>query len=145
LLCRTKSGKPQLGLIDYGQVKRLSKEMRHLFARLIIALDDDDRSEISRLMSDAGFVSKNMNPDVIYLYAKVGYDQDNKDLTSGMHIQMFMEDLESRDPIVQLPKDFIMISRASLILRGLSHALHQSRSIAKAWRPIAERVLKEDI
>jgi hypothetical protein len=26
--------------------------------------------------------------DVIYLYAKVGYDQDNKQLTKGQHIQM---------------------------------------------------------
>lgn len=134
-----------MGLIDYGQVKRLTKETRHLFAKLIVALDDDDKDQIIELMKEAGFVSKHMDPEVIYLYAKVGYDQDNAELTAGRHIQLFMEDLESQDPIVQLPKDFIMVSRTTLILRGLCHALRQSRSIAKSWRHIAERVLREDI
>jgi len=144
LLCRSYDGTPQLGLIDYGQVKRLSKEKRVLFAKLIVALDDDNRDEIIRLMQEAGFRSQKMDPEVIYLYAKVGYDQDNASLTNNMHIQMFMEELESRDPIIQLPNDFIMISRASLILRGLSHALHQSRSVARCWRPLAERVIQEE-
>ena len=44
----------QLGLIDYGQVKRLSDEDRHLFCRLIIALADDNRNEIIRLTKEAG-------------------------------------------------------------------------------------------
>jgi hypothetical protein len=93
----------------------------------------------------SGFKSQHMDPEVIYLYAKVGYDQDNKELLKGMHIQMFMEELERRDKILQLPYDYITVARASLILRGLCHALHQSRSMAKCWRPIAERVLREDI
>lgn len=132
-------------MIDYGQVKVLdTKEKRHLFAKIIIALDDDDRPEVVRLMKEAGFVSERMDPEVIWLYAKVGYDDDNAELTGGKHIQMFMEDIQARDPIVQLPRDFIMVSRCTLMLRGLCHALMQKRSIAKSWRPIAERVLRED-
>jgi aarF domain-containing kinase len=145
LLCAQEDGSPQLGLIDYGQVKKLSKEKRHLFSKIIIALDDDNREDIIRLMKEAGFKSEKMDPEVIYLYAKVGYDQDNLKLTKGKHIQLFMEELQQRDPIIQLPTDFIMIGRTSLILRGLAHALHQGRSVAEIWRPIAERVLKEDI
>jgi predicted unusual protein kinase regulating ubiquinone biosynthesis (AarF/ABC1/UbiB family) len=132
-------------LIDYGQVKKLSKETRHLFSKIIIALDDDNREDVVRLMKEAGFKSQKMDPEVIYMYAKVGYDLDNLQLTNGKHIQLFMEDLQQRDPIIELPTDFIMISRASLILRGLAHALHQTRSVASIWRPMAERVLKEDI
>jgi len=145
LLCRAVDGSPQLGLIDYGQVKRISREKRHLFAKIIIALADDDRERIVELMKEAGFKSQRMDPEVIYLYAKVGYDMDNKELTKGKHIQMFMEDLQARDPIIELPEDFLMASRTTLMIRGLAHALHQSRSIAKSWRPIAERVLREDI
>jgi len=96
-------------------------------------------------MKEAGFQSERMDPEVIFLYAKVSYDQDSKELTNGKHIQMFMEDLQSRDPIKQLPEKFMMIGRASILLRGLAHALKQSRSVAKIWRPIAERVLKDDI
>ena len=50
------------------------------------------------------FKSKHLDEDVIYLYAKVGYDEDNDELTNGKHIQLFMEDLQSRDPIDALPR-----------------------------------------
>lgn len=145
LLLRKADGSPQLGLIDYGQVKRLTKEDRHLFCRIVLALADDDRAAIVRLVKEAGYVSKRMDPDVIYSYAKVAYDEDNAELTKGLHIQMFMEDLQARDPIHALPYDFIVIGRASLLLRGLAHALKQPRSVAKSWKPIAERVLREDL
>ena len=85
-----------------------------------------------------------MDPEVIYLYAKISYDQDNEELLGGKHVQMFMEDLEARDPIKELPTDFLMASRASIILRGLAHALRQSRSVARIWRPIAEQVVRDE-
>lgn len=135
----------KVGLIDYGQIKELNKEERHLFARIVIALAEDNRSEVIRLMKLAGFRSEKMDPEVIYLYAKVGYDEDNRELTGGKHIQMFMEELQGRDPIRSLPEAYIMVSRASLMLRGLAHALHQPRSVAKLWKPIAERVIKENL
>jgi aarF domain-containing kinase len=133
-----------LGLIDYGQVKRLPKETRIAFCELIIALADDDRDEIVRLMKQLGYKSRDMDEDNIYLYAKVGYDQDNYELLGGKHIQVFMEELQAKDPIDTLPRDLLMVSRASIMLRGLAHSLHQSRSVAKAWRPIAEKVLQDE-
>ena len=56
-----------------------------------------------------------------------------------------MESLEARDPIEQLPTQYIMVGRTSVMLRGLAHALRQSRSVAIAWKPIAEKVLEDDI
>jgi predicted unusual protein kinase regulating ubiquinone biosynthesis (AarF/ABC1/UbiB family) len=126
-------------------VKRISQADRHLFCRLVLALADDDKPKIIELMKEAGFKSRNMDPDVIYAFAKVSYDEDSKELTKGLHIQMFMEELQKRDPIEELPYEWIVIGRCSIILRGLAHALQQPRSTAKLWRPIAERVLKEDL
>jgi aarF domain-containing kinase len=145
LLLREDDGSPALGLIDYGQVKRLSKETRHLFAKLIVALDDDNKDEIVKRMKEAGMKTKNMDPEVIYLYAKVSYAEINEKILQGRHVQVFMEDLEKRDPIVQLPTELLMASRCSILLRGLALALHQNRNVATAWRPIAEKVLKENI
>ncbi len=90
------------------------------------------------------YKSKRMDPANIYLYAKIGYDEDNDKLTCGKHIQLFMEELEKNDPIESLPRDIFMVSRASILLRGLAHALHQHRSVAKAWKPIAEQVLRKE-
>lgn len=144
LLLGVDDGNPQLGLIDYGQVKKLPDNIRLLFCKLIIALADDNRQDIIRLMKEAGYKSKYMDEDNIYLYAKVGYDEDNEELTGGKHIQLFMEELENKDPIKQLPKDLLMVSRASILLRGLAHVVNQNRSIAKAWKPIAEEVLQRE-
>ena len=145
LLVREGDGSPAIGLIDYGQVKRLPKQRRHSFAKLIIALDEDNRDEIFRCTKELGLRTKNMNPEIFYLWSKVSFDQDNHQILGGKHVQLFMEDLEARDPVQSLPRDLLMVSRASILLRGLGHALHQNRSVAKAWRPIAERVLREDI
>ena len=144
LLLGVEEGKFKLGLIDYGQVKKLPDATRLLFSKLVIALADDNRADIVRLMKEAGYKSKYMDAHNIYLYARVGYDEDNDELTGGKHIQLFMEDLQSRDPILELPKDLLMASRASILLRGLAHVLHQRRSIAKAWKPIAEKVLEKE-
>ena len=125
-------------------MKALSKEDRLLMCKIIVALADEKKEEVIRLMKEAGYKSQNMNNDVIYLYAKVSYDEDNDELTGGKHIQLFMEDIQAKDPIEALPKDFIMVGRISVMLRGLGHALHQPRSVAKAWKPIAESVLKKE-
>jgi len=133
----------KLGLIDYGQVKAISKENRVLLAKMIIALTENDKLEVIRLIREVGYKSTHSNPDLTYIYARLMLDADNKRLTEGLHIQKFMENLEKRDPIVSLPREFVMVCRVSLMLRGLGHALKQPRSIASAWRPIAERVLRE--
>lgn len=138
-------GIPQLGLIDYGQVKEITKEERLHMCKIIIALADDDKDQIVKLMKEAGYQSRDMNPEVIYKYAKVSYDEDTDELTEGKHIQLFLEDIQARDPITSIPQQFIMVGRTSIMLRGIAHALRQSRSVAKAWKPLAEKVLKDEI
>lgn len=86
-----------------------------------------------------------MKEDVLYKYARVAFDEDNQKITGGLHIQLFMEAIEKADPIVQLPRELIMVSRTSILLRGLAHALRQDRSVAKLWKPIAERALRESV
>lgn len=144
LLLGVEDGKPQLGLIDYGQVKVLTKEERLLFCKMIVALADDDKEQICHCLKESGYVSKNMNKEIMYKFARVAYDEDNEELTEGKHIQLYMEHLHDNDPVKHLPQQYIMASRVSILLRGLGHAVHQSRSVAKAWKPIAINALKEE-
>jgi len=137
-------GKPQIGLIDYGQVKDISKEERLLLCKIVIALANDDKDSLVKHMAEAGYKSKNMDREVMYKFAKVSYDEDDEELLEGMHIQLFLDDLEARDPVSSLPEPYIMVGRTSVILRGLAHALRQPRSIAKAWESIAQKVLEAE-
>jgi aarF domain-containing kinase len=70
LLLGVEEGKPQLGLIDYGQVKTLTTEERLLFCRLIIALADDDKDKIVEALTEAGYKSEKMDPNIMYTYAR---------------------------------------------------------------------------
>lgn len=49
--------------------------------------------------------------------------------------------LHDVDPTVNMPDDYVLVIRASTMLRGLGHMLNQHRSVAKAWAPIADKVL----
>jgi aarF domain-containing kinase len=73
LLLGMDNGEPQLGLIDYGQVKKLSKEDRLVLCELIVALANEDKPEIVRLVKKAGYKSKYMEDELIYKYAKVSF------------------------------------------------------------------------
>ena len=144
LLLGVEEGKPQLGLIDYGQVKVLTKEERLLLCRIIVALANHDKESVVSLLKEAGYKTKYMDPNIMYRFATLSYDEDNPELTEGKHIQVYMEHLHDNDPVEHLPQQYIMASRVSILLRGLGHAVHQSRSVAKAWKPIAEQELKKE-
>jgi len=58
----------RLGLIDYGQVKRIAPETRVTYAKLIIALCEDNKDDIIRIWNkDMNQKSRVNDPDVTYL------------------------------------------------------------------------------
>lgn len=48
------------------------------------------------------------------------------------------------DQIVQVPDEYIMAFRASLLLRGFSYALHYRYSHSEAWASLAKQVIAEN-
>jgi len=139
-----KQSLPKLGLIDYGQVKSLPHSHRILFCKLIIALANEDKRHVVKYMKQAGFKTKYMKDTTIYLFAKFFYDEDSKDLLQGKYIQNYLDELNQEDPIITVPQEFILAGRTSFILRGLAHELKEERSVSKIWKPIAEKVLKDE-
>ena len=87
----------KLGLIDYGQVKQLTKDQRLLMCKLIIALANEDKEKVVELTAKTGYRSKYMDKDNTYLYSKISFDEDNNKITNGVHIQEFLESLDETD------------------------------------------------
>lgn len=48
-----------------------------------------------------------------------------------------------QDRTVAMADDYVLVVRASLMLRGLGHMLNQHRSTAKSWEPLAVKVLTD--
>lgn len=133
----------RLGLIDYGQVKRMTLEDRIKYAKLIIGLADNDDQRILQAFKDIGVKTKYMKPDILLKTARFWNDRDTVDVTNGLNVQLFMEWLHEQDPVVELPDEFVMASRVSILLRGMGNAFQLQLSTAKAWKPYAEALLRQ--
>jgi aarF domain-containing kinase len=84
----------RLGLIDYGQVKHISKEHRLNLAKLTLALAEGNKQDILRVLTqDMGIRSKKMDPYVLEKQARLMFDKDDRSVTEGMNIQLFVEHL----------------------------------------------------
>jgi len=64
----------RVGLIDFGQVKRITDERRLNFARVVLAVQKDDPVEITKWMNAIGYRTKSNNPYYISGAAKYGFD-----------------------------------------------------------------------
>ncbi|CCI50684.1 unnamed protein product, partial [Albugo candida] len=135
----------RIGLIDYGQVKRISLEHRIKLAKLTVALAEGSREDIVHALTvEMGVRSAKMNSYFLEKQARLMFDRDDLTVTEGMNVQSFVEYLDSIDQIVQVPDEYIMAFRASLLLRGFSYALHYRYSHSEAWASLAKQVIAEN-
>lgn len=133
----------RLGLIDYGQVKRMSVADRINYAKLIIALSRNDAQEVVRLARDeTGFRTKNMNNDVTYRSLAFFHCRDSDDILQGMNVSEFMEWMEKTDPVEKINDEFVMVGRVSLLLRGMTNAFGMKVRISDYWKDAAAEFLR---
>jgi aarF domain-containing kinase len=133
----------RLGLVDYGQVKRMTERDRIIYAKLVIAMSRDDRKEIVRLLSDEiGFKTRDMNEDVIYRTTVFWNDRDTDDVTMGLSVHHFSEWLDETDPVVHVNDEFIMCGRVSFLLRGVANAFGLQVRVSDVWKDSAAAFLK---
>jgi aarF domain-containing kinase len=141
-------GLERIALVDYGQVKELPPHQRTALARLVVALaradaaNPEHRGVIAGLLNAVGFKTAHNTPDALFTLAQIGIDRDDALVTGGRNCLALMQELFAADPTVAMADDFVLVVRASLMLRGLGHMVGQHRSVAAAWAPLAEAVLR---
>jgi hypothetical protein len=75
----------RVGLIDFGQMQKVSVESRILIAKLILAIKANNSEKIVSLWARMGFKTKNMDPYVLEKHARVAFDS----LGPGEHFLLF--------------------------------------------------------
>ena len=84
----------RLGLIDYGQVKHISREHKIHLAKLIVALASGSRDDIIDVLTkDMRIKTTNMDPYFLEKQARLMIDNDDRTVTEGMNPQLFLEHL----------------------------------------------------
>jgi aarF domain-containing kinase len=94
----------RLGLIDYGQTRRINTTQRLDFARIIVSLNTKIKDEVSdenndvnighcnvtdvaKAMRTAGFATRNNTDDkIMFRYAQLIFDSDEESVRHGFSI-----------------------------------------------------------
>jgi len=137
---RWSKSRPKLGLIDYGQCKRLTVEERRRVARLVIGVANDESDEqIASYCRDLGFITKNDSTKFLSAFARVMFGKLRSEHLKPAWHRALRED----DDIVYFPNELSMVYRTSMLLRGLAMSFQLNVSIGEKWREHAENALNQ--
>mmetsp|Transcript_8962 Transcript_8962/g.21782 ORF Transcript_8962/g.21782 Transcript_8962/m.21782 type:complete len:571 (-) Transcript_8962:186-1898(-) len=137
----------RLGLIDYGQTRRLAKHDRLALAGVVAALGKQPQNphEISTAMRSFGFKSKENNQENMANFAALYFDSDVAGKKLGFATpQMYLMYLNSIDPMVEVPDPAVFVARTSFLFRGLGALLQQQLHTSVHWRKHAVLALASD-
>ena len=95
----------RLGLIDYGQTRRISDTDRLNSARVVLALDKGNATEIANTMTAAGFVPEDpSDEEILGKYAALFFDDDSESKRLGFATpQLYFASLMAQNPLVHIP------------------------------------------
>lgn len=135
--------KGKIALLDYGQVKELPNQMRLDYAKLVLAMNAGNPSEMGRCFEKLGIVlGKNVesNPTLFSLMASSLFDTK---LPSGCSTSdPFKKDsLLKQIPVNNFPKDLFFVLRTIQILRGLSVGMGIRYSCVEIWNDLAKEAV----
>ena len=132
----------RIGLIDFGQCRRLTAEQKDGLARLLQAVSKPVSPEADRQVAAAfeatGVRTKHGDQEFLALLPRLMF--------SRIHTEWIRGDIKEvllRDRIVEVPVHMVMAYRTAMLLRGLCLVLQENTSVAEAWSPWAERWLSQ--
>ncbi|KAM3381300.1 putative protein isoform X3 [Capsicum galapagoense] len=133
----------EVALLDYGQVKDLPDELRLGYARLVLAIADNDPLRASESYRDLGIETLSKCQDEQNELLRLAQTMFDTKLPPGVTmLQPFSEESSIKKIAVKaFPEELFSVLRTVHILRGLSVGLGINFSCAEQWRPIAEEIL----
>eukprot|EP00977_Amphora_coffeiformis_P010911 scaffold2576_cov175-Amphora_coffeaeformis.AAC.15 len=116
----------RLGLIDYGQTRRLTDTERLALARVIVALGTNaNPAVIAESMQAAGFVAQDNKDYVMWTkYATLFFDSDMESQRLGFPTpQLYFVSLMEQNPLIEIPDAFVFVARVSFLFRGMGSGI----------------------
>jgi len=129
----------KFGLLDWGQTKTIDLNLRYKIARTIRALKQNDADTIVQCFYDLGFEVQNPEDKIsIQKMVRAMFDTRGK-----VDMSPFSEhSLLKINPVTQIPADMYFVLRAVQMFRGMSSKVGVDFSLADAWSPFADAVLR---
>eukprot|EP01064_Diplonema_japonicum_P028843 TRINITY_DN4529_c1_g1_i1.p2 TRINITY_DN4529_c1_g1~~TRINITY_DN4529_c1_g1_i1.p2 ORF type:complete len:543 (+),score=121.12 TRINITY_DN4529_c1_g1_i1:2714-4342(+) len=137
----------RLGLIDFGQVKKLEPDEKSAVAQIICQIVDKDEDGLLETFKAIGAKTRYGKKDICYKTACFWFDRDTEDVLTVdgklNNIAEFLDAVEAADPVEQLPSLIIMPGRMLILLRGLGLAFGMRICTSTMLEPQARQLLNE--
>lgn len=141
-----------IGLLDFGQTKRLSNVQRIGFARLVDAMARKNAKDIEGSMTRLGIIVVPTNDhngtsrSPLTVHEKLAYTMFDTKTVDGVSNNPFAQDSALREAsVMELPRDLMLLLRTTQILRGICKATHNDDfSIVDAWAKKARQQIRHE-
>ena len=132
------SERPKLGLIDFGQCKRLTKQEQYQIAKLLVSVANNDSNEIiASNFRVLGVETKNDSTEYLAKFAKLMFGPlESYHLDHSWH-----KELHKQDSVTYFPNQLSMVYRTSMLLRGLAVSLQFNVSVGELWKSQAQEAI----
>lgn len=128
----------KLGLIDFGQCKRLNPNEQVRIAKLILSIANNEPDEnVAAAFRNLGIKTKNDSTEFL---AKFGRLMFGSFLPEHLNHEWHMK-LHKMDRVLYFPNELSMVYRTSLLLRGLAASLQMNPSISNQWKHHAQAAI----
>mmetsp|Transcript_15201 Transcript_15201/g.33267 ORF Transcript_15201/g.33267 Transcript_15201/m.33267 type:complete len:659 (-) Transcript_15201:73-2049(-) len=134
----TGSDRPQLGLIDFGQCKRLSPQEQAQIAKLVVSVSNNEPDEaIASAFREMGIRTRNDSTEFLANFAKLLFGP----LESYHFSHRWHKKLHQQDSVKYFPQQLSMVYRTAMLLRGLAMSLQFNVSVGDLWKDHAQEAL----
>lgn len=139
LLFEDENERSKIGLIDYGQCKKLTPQEQYKVARLIWSVANNESDEvIAKAFRDMNIVTQNDSTEFLAKFGKLMFGAfEPEHLQHSWHIN-----LHKQDKVLYFPKELSMVYRTSILLRGLAISLQMNYSVGEQWKYHAKQALE---
>lgn len=141
---------PEIILVDFGMVDRLSVSRREALRRGFIAVVDRDALGLVRALADMGFIplARDIQPLVQFVDRLLEKYRDISPAElKAMDIEEIGNDILEAlriSPAIQIPNDFILFGRVIGMLNGLGSRLDPETNIIEIAAPFAKTFVRTE-
>ncbi|MFD2704485.1 ABC1 kinase family protein [Salibacterium lacus] len=141
------TGYETAGLIDFGQIGRLNKEMRRQFINYIIAMTRKKPDEVAAAIYEMADIPDTIDhdqfaEDVYYLLSKY-YERSFQDIRFGEAINDIFATSHRYE--IQIYKEYTMLAKALITFESIIEHLDPDLSIVEIAEPYGKKLAMEQI
>ena len=106
---------------------------------------NDDVDEVVRIQrEEVGLRTKRNDPYVLYKHARLAWDNSGRKTCEGLNVQLFAEQLDRRDPIVENPDEYVLPVRMCMMIWGLANHLNYNHRVCQKLESSARELLERE-